>query len=363
MKSLILSTDKAIFDRQGDSFKRMLRYSDLLDGLTVVVLSSNHEAVVEGKLKIVSVFTVSKFFSFFKAIQISSKMEMDVVITQDPLLIGLCGLAIAKLKKTKLLVSVYGTNVFDEYWKKERKINHLLAPVARFVFRQADAIQTDGLATFNQLKKLYGQKVFLKPIIPSNINDFKVEKVAHDGFNILFIGRLVEQKNLPMLLAVIEKISNLELGKKVKWTIIGDGQQRSWFEKEIKNRKLTDCLNMYPLVDRIGIIKFYQQADLLVLTSFFEGFAKVFMEAAAIGVPIVSTRVSGVEDVITEGESGFVVEQGGVDEMVERITNLIADEKKLKLFSERIKSDFWERFSEGRTVEVQRGIFEYLEKL
>jgi glycosyltransferase involved in cell wall biosynthesis len=270
------------------------------------------------------------------------------------LLIGLCGFLIAKKVKAKLLTSVYGTNVFDVHWKKERAVNYLLAPLAKTIMRLADAIQTDGLATFRELQKRFGEKVFLKPIIPSNINDFKAEKILHEDFNILFVGRLVEQKNLPMLLNVIEKIKS-----PAKWTIIGNGKLKFWLEEEAKRRNLKNII-LIPEVSRPEIIEYYQRADLLVLTSYFEGFAKVFMEAAAMGLPIITTQVSGADDVIEDGKSGFIVEQNDVDKMAERIDLLYKNSHDCELFSQRIKDNFWNKFSENSTMEVQKRIFGYL---
>jgi glycosyltransferase involved in cell wall biosynthesis len=206
-------------------------------------------------------------------------------VSPDPFAKGWISLILAIVYKKKFLLSVYGGNIFDAHWKKLSVYNRLYSWIGRIVFRLADAIQTDGLETHDELKRRYGQKVFWKPMVPANINELleinREIQVLKDKPHILYIGRLIEQKNIPFLVRVIDGVKEL-----AEVTVVGDGPKRNLLPNNVKH---------HTKLERKEIVERFKEADMLVLTSYFEGFARVVMEAAAAGMPVVTTKVSGIQ--------------------------------------------------------------------
>jgi len=360
------SLDRQLFE-EGDARKRMIEYGKLVDRLDIVVLTGRgkKDEQLSGNTMLYPTNSWHKFFRLCDAFRLGKKIIREqacgLVVAQEPYLTGWVACRLANKFKLKLLVSAYGNNIFDPLWQSENWKHRIFKIIGQKVFRRADAIQTDGDETVADLKKRYGEKVFWKPIVPSNIEDFKIEKEkTAPPIKVLFVGRLVKQKNLPLLISVMEKIKNSEIKNKVMFTLIGDGPLRKYLLTEIKERGLTDLVDYSPRVSREEMVKIFTDHHLLILTSIYEGFAKVFMEAAATGLPIVTTQVSGVANVVKDTVSGFVVSQGDAQGLAEKLEVLATDPGKLKEFSKKIKEDFWSKYSPQTTLEIQKNIFYYL---
>ncbi len=366
----MISLDGDILKRDNDAIRRMIKYSEMLDSLDIVVFSKKKNFLnkISNQLSIHSTGSLNRYFyildSFFICRDIIKKKNIDLIITQDPFLTGLVGYFLVFRKKIKLLVGVFGTNIFDKYWLKESFFHRIYKKIGKIVFKRANAIQTDGYETVDDLKEVFRNKVFWKPVIPSNIKKFSVNRKYENidnKVNILYVGRLVKQKNLKMLIDVIKTIRIRTGEKKITFTIIGDGPLREYLESEIKKLGLNDFVRYTKFVKHEEIIEYFQKSDIFILTSYYEGFAKVFMEAASAGLPIVTTRVSGVRNIIKEDESGYVIDGGNVDEFCDKLRKLIYDEDKLRSMSCKISEDFSKKYNTETMNKAQLQIFKYLE--
>lgn len=365
MRVISFSSDKEMFNEDSDSFKRMSAYAKLVDELHIINFCIFKEKKAVANLIIHPTGSRTKLVNFFRAVKIglavNNEKNIDLVISQDPKFTGLAALIVSKMAKSKLMVSVYGSNIFNPFWIKESFINRFFNLFGRLILAQADAIQTDGFETVEDLKKRYGDKVFWKPLVPQNIMNYKaVEKSFSEAeFKAVFIGRLVEQKNIPLLLEVIDKILKLNLNKKITFTLVGDGPLWDYLNDEVGKRGLNDLVKLQRGCTRHELIDFYSSNDILIMTSYYEGFPRVFMEAAASGLPIVSTRVSGTANVIKNGESGYIINQGDADDFVAKLKTLIEQPDIIRQFSKKIREDFWKNYDFQVTLDIQKKIFDY----
>jgi glycosyltransferase involved in cell wall biosynthesis len=125
-----------------------------------------------------------------------------------------------------------------------------------------------------------------------------------------FVGRLTEIKNISLLL----RTARLFLDEsKIKFFIIGDGHMRSELESEAQSLGLNDKVIF--LGNRTNIAEVYCTLDIVALTSLNEGTPLSLIEAMAAGVPIISTGVGGVRDLLGqayENGDGFIVCDRGI---------------------------------------------------
>jgi glycosyltransferase involved in cell wall biosynthesis len=281
------------------------------------------------------------------------KEKIDVIISPDPFAKAWVSMLLAFVFRKKLLLSVYGGNIFDPYWKKLSLINRVYSWVGRVVFNYAHAIQTDGLETFEILKKRYGKKVFWKPMVPMNLQDFlsiprNTEAAVHATPNILYVGRLIEQKNIPLLVKIIKSLK----GALVTFTIVGDGPK----SKLLKGLEVT----RYAHQNRTEIVERFKEADMLILTSYFEGFARVIMEAALAGIPVVTTNVSGIQGIVEDGCSGYVIEQGNETAFLASVRTLIENASLRKHMGATIRQKARAMLSMELMEKKQKEVFDYL---
>ncbi len=367
MKVLILGLDKTLFKAESDTAKRMLAYAELTEQTSIIVFNRGQKLAAlkfSPKLEIWPTNSRFKFLYFIDAFLLAGKIKrqakFDLVAAQDPYLTGLSAFLIAKFFKAKLLLGIFGTDIFNPHWLAESPFRYLLKLIGLITLRSADAIQTDNPQAADFLKKKYGAKVFWKPLVPAAIESYRsVQRSVSAWFRILTVIRLVKQKNLPMLMEVIEGLFKAPYGSEIKFTLVGYGPKEAYVKGEFLKRGLSDKVEWIKGCDWQDLIKHYAKADLFILTSFYEGFPRVFQEAMAIGLPIVATPVTG--GLVKDGFNGLISEHNQPKMFLEKIASLINNPAKLREFGENGKKYFWENFSFATTLKIQREIYHYLE--
>lgn len=119
----------------------------------------------------------------------------------------------------------------------------------------------------------------------------------------LNVGRLSEQKNHRMLLSAFALVRRVCPGARLE--IAGEGPLRQVLEEYAQSLGLSDSVVFLGL--RSDIPQLLQAADAFVLSSSYEGLSIALLEAMASGLPVVTTAVEGVNDVMTDGQTGMVV--------------------------------------------------------
>ena len=140
------------------------------------------------------------------------------------------------------------------------------------------------------------------------------------------IGRLTEQKRFDRFLRVMSRVDKIEsrLGRAVKVTITGSGPLKKQLERQASELGLLGrVVEFKGSVADTRII--YRWADLLAMTSDWEGTPNVALEAMATGLPVAATSVGDLPDIIKDGETGLLVEPDDEDRMTGNILNLIRD--------------------------------------
>jgi D-inositol-3-phosphate glycosyltransferase len=172
-------------------------------------------------------------------------------------------------------------------------------------------------------------------IIPCGVNlDLfrSIEKESarnHLGFNgeeiILFVGRVVPLKGIDKLLMAM---AYLEERQKLRLVVIG-GDDHCQDEVErlkalSKNLQIHDAVTFLGLVDQEELPYFYSAADLCVFPSYYESFGLVGLESLACGTPVVATKVCGIENVIRQGETGYVVTDNAPHRLADKISLILS---------------------------------------
>jgi len=170
--------------------------------------------------------------------------------------------------------------------------------------------------------------------IPSAYIDLKIFKPMDSGkkYDIVFAGRLAKNKGIMLLLETIKnlkfKIENLKL------IIIGSGPLKSKIEKYIKKNNLEGNIELSGwLATTDDIAKIYNQSKIFVMPSFNEGGPRVNLEAMACGVPVITTRVGIMLDIIRDGENAIFVAWNAKD-IADKIMLLLKDNNLRKKIAE-----------------------------
>lgn len=126
---------------------------------------------------------------------------------------------------------------------------------------------------------------------------FRPESRAADGVRLLFSGRFVEAKRPEWFISMVADLVR-QCTLTISAVMLGDGPLRPAMERMAKELGVDERIHFTGRVSDPE--RFYKEADILVLTSAYEGTPNVIMEAMASGLPVVATRVGGVEDLVSD---------------------------------------------------------------
>jgi len=141
-----------------------------------------------------------------------------------------------------------------------------------------------------------------------------------DNHVVIAVGRYSEQKNLSDLLEAWAKIDRGDW----RLHLVGEGEQRYMLQQKAEALGIADTIVFGKALGDIRNI--YRGASVLALSSRYEGLPMVLLEAQAAGIPAVAYECKcGPKDILTDGVDGFLVPQGDVDALAERLSRLMND--------------------------------------
>lgn len=159
-------------------------------------------------------------------------------------------------------------------------------------------------------------------VIPNLLSFYpSVQSLCMDK-RVISVGRLTRQKGYPLLIEAWQIVAK----KHPEWqlAIFGDGEDKDMLNEMIRKAELTS-ISIHPPTS--NIIQEYLNSSVYVMSSIYEGFGLVLTEAMACGLPCVSFDCpSGPSEIIKDGEDGFLVKTGNIEELAQKIILLIEDE-------------------------------------
>ena len=277
--------------------------------------------------------------SLWKLGKLMKDMKPDIVMCFLPIPSTIAvGAKVLFNYKGKLIMRVSDT--FGEWihrtrfglWKKL-----ILAIVYKFspvIVATSDGVRVDLMQNFDVNEEKI--KVIHNPFDIHHICKLAEEEVEHPWFKdeipiIISVGRLTEAKAPAHCIKAFSKVRR---AVKCRLVIIGTGELRGSLEELCKHLELKEDVVFLGWQD--NPFKYVARASVFVLSSLWEGFANVIVEAMALGIPVVSTDCpSGPREIITDGLNGILVPVGNIDKMAEAIIKVLSNtELALKLSNE-----------------------------
>lgn len=157
------------------------------------------------------------------------------------------------------------------------------------------------------------------------------------------IGSLVKEKNYNDLIEAITLVK--KVGGNGKFLIVGDGSPEAvqLLKTQIKSRGLADCV--FYLGYRKDIPRILLGSDFLILSSISEAFPMVSLEAMVAGKPVVATNCGGVSEMISEGESGFLVPVSDPGALSKKILYMLTNRDRMKSMGKKALEEVSRRYS------------------
>jgi len=138
---------------------------------------------------------------------------------------------------------------------------------------------------------------------------------------LLCVGRLVPAKGQHILVEAVARL--VRAGEKLHLTFVGGGDDRASLEQLGRELGISEQLLFTGALGQDEVRTYYDRADIFVLASFAEGVPVVLMEAMAKEIPVISTRITGIPELIDHGNDGLLAVPGDVEDLASQIKTLI----------------------------------------
>jgi len=292
------------------------------------------------------------FFSDRKALkkikEIIREFEPDIVHTHAAKA-GALGRKAASDCKVPVIVHTFHGHVFHSYFSKYktelyRQIEKRLASRSTGIIAISD-IQKHELSSVFRIAP--AKKIEVIPLgfdlnpFQENISEKRKTtrenyQLANDQIAVAIVGRLAPIKNHDLFLKAA-KITQKKTSQKLVFFIVGDGELRADIETKISTLKAEFNIDIRMTSWIKDIKTFNAGMDVICLTSNNEGTPVSLIEAQACNIPIVSTNVGGVMDIVDEGQTGYVVPKDDAEAFAEKLLLITEDEKN----RERLSQNGW----------------------
>lgn len=202
-------------------------------------------------------------------------------------------------------------------------------------------------------KEMWGEMPNIR-VIPNAANFIADSYSDCSAKRVIAVGRLDYQKSFDRLIQVWEKVHKVI--PEWKLDIFGQGEWKDMLQQMIDERSLQDVVKLNAPTKNIG--KEYAESSMIVMSSHYEGFPMVLVEAMACGLPAVCFDFKcGPRDIINEEENGLIVPDGDLEGLAEAMIRLMKDDELRKKMGENAKAVV-EKYSEEKVMSKWMKLYE-----
>jgi glycosyltransferase involved in cell wall biosynthesis len=271
----------------------------------------------------------------------------DVVYALDPISVGIPARVVAFLARKPFIIRLGGdyaweqgqqrfgvTENLDQYTKNPKNASwkvRVLAYVQTTIVKSAQfvvlpseylksIVRTWGVPS-ERIRVMYSS---LHPLQVNGSKDELREEFGHSGPVITSVGRLVPWKGFVGLIEAVAMLKEDIPGLTLR--IIGDGPQHDELKSKAEAFGVGDQVHLIGRLDKSALGKEIKASDLFVLNTEYEGLSHQLLEVMDLAVPIVTTRVGGNPELVTDGMSGVLVEVGDTVGLSKAVKHVLQNE-------------------------------------
>lgn len=304
----------------------LIIFSNRSHGLTTQVASE--------KLTLYPTNSRNKLFAMVDAFLIARKLtqqsSVSVTLTsQDPFETALIGLAVKFFYNVKLIIQEHGDFFGTPHWRSESVGNQIRYRIGRWTIKRADVVRVVSQRTAAHVKALGAREVATLPVA-IDATRFRLaegsqkhrELFPSGSFIYLSAARFVPQKNLQLLLKAFFKAH--ATAPHTRLLLVGNGSEEAALRALIAtHQEGSELIKILPW--SADLPELMCSVDAYALSSNYEGWGRVLIEAMAAKLPMVTTAVGCAEEVVVWGKHGLVVPIGDEDAFSKAMHTLATD--------------------------------------
>ena len=322
-----------------DNIIKKHQYLDEVANVTVLAFSSHKKFFKESETNFYFSKKIdSRIFNYFKILLLSyfqipkliNKHNIDIVTFQDPITSFLGVYKIKKnFKNIKIVLESHGD--FINTLELERNLlfpnvyKKLFLKMASYTIKNADILRAVSSSTeeqalsFDTSKRVVRFPAWIDFEIFSNIQPTRSDE---GNFKILFIGSITDRKKPHLIIEALPKLHD----DKVELHLVGPTPNHKYLDElreKIISNNLEDRVYIHGTKSRDEVKEFYSESNLMILPSVSEGLARVIFESQVTACPVLVTDAPGMQDIVIDGQTGYVFESNDLKTMIEKIDYII----------------------------------------
>ena len=297
----------------------------------------------------------------------AKKVDIIHVNNYSPIIVGSFLSRIYRIPLVKTIHAVYCAT--PDFWKKwsvqdnvSSSLSFLGAPIEKFTIRlYADTIHTVSNATKKDIIKISAKSKVI--VVPNGVNLALYDMMEFDKDyqkTVLFIGRLVVNKNLQVLIhsfkEVIKKIPDAKL------IVIGAGAMSDKWKKMVSDLGLDLNIEFTGFISENNKMEILSKCSVLALPSTSEGQPLVSLEAFAMSKPLLLSNIEPSYDIVSEGVDGFILPAHDAYKWAEKIIFLLSNRQICEQMGRKGRLKVEKKYSLDSFVENMENIYTNLLK-
>ncbi|MHC4226051.1 MAG: glycosyltransferase family 4 protein [Planctomycetota bacterium] len=221
--------------------------------------------------------------------------------------------------KLPYIISLRGSDVPGKHARLQLEYK-ILGPVFSAIWRKATALVACSEGLKNRALRFLPSvsiDVISNGVDPERFCPAQTSE-RPDTLRLLTVGRLSVTKRVEMLIDAVEILYNE--GCKLHFTIVGGGQMEQQLREIVSGKGLGDVIDIAGRIEAENMPQVYRENDIFISATMQEGMSNAMLEAMASGLPIVTTRCEGVQELIAD--NGVIVERTNAEEIARAIRSL-----------------------------------------
>lgn len=281
----------------------------------------------------------------------------DVVHAHD-WLVAHPAVALAEFYDTPIVSTIHATEAGRHSGWVSGAISRQVHAVESWLVRESDSLITCSASMREEITELFGPGLSEITVIRNGIDaarwPFAARRPRKSPAELLYVGRLEYEKGVHDAIAALPKIRRNHPGTTL--TIAGDGTQQDWLIDQSRKYKVRKATHFVGHLHHDELLAALHRADAAVLPSHYEPFGLAALEAAAAGIPLVTSNTGGLGEAVINGVTGMSFAPRDVAGLAAAVCAVLDDpaaaQRRASAARQRLTSDFDWRTVAGETAQV-----------
>jgi glycogen(starch) synthase len=269
----------------------------------------------------------------------------DVVHAHD-WLVAHPAIALSEFYDVPLVSTIHATEAGRHSGWVSGAISRQVHAVESWLVRESDSLIACSMSMSEEITELFGPGLAEVAVIRNGIDvagwPFARRRPHSGPPELLYVGRLEYEKGVHDAIAALPRIRRTHPGTML--TIAGEGTQQDWLVEQARKHRVLKAVHFVGRVDHAQLLRLLHRADAAVLPSHYEPFGIVALEAAAAGIPLVTSNVGGLGEAVISGQTSVSCPPRDVPALAAAVRVVLDDpiaaQHRAVAARERLTSDF-----------------------